>query len=356
MSSSDLSRPPVMVDSEAALAASLQTYDPNRNDGEQRQAASTEKPPPILTILVVNTGVYDLVTECLRSIRKTVHKHSYEIILIDNCPHEDRLADIVNEFGDALSCIRNSKNIGFPASNNRGFAAARGHHVLLLNPDTIALPNTIDRLLEIMELHPEVGMLGCQLLNTDGTLQTSAYNVFPSLLGALLDSLALAFLWRRVHNVVRRSSRPVPQYVKWLKGACLLVRRDVLTQIGLMEETYFLYLDDADWCFRARKDGWKVAMVPSLRIIHHGGKGGTGPGYRESSVAYYYESYLKFVNRYYGRGPAGLRILATMILLRVAAATRLAAIAVAAVRNPEQLSSMSAYWRYVTNRHVRGMV
>ncbi|MDZ4655865.1 MAG: dTDP-4-dehydrorhamnose reductase [Coriobacteriia bacterium] len=193
-------------------------------------------------------------------------------------------------------------NAGFAASNNRGISLTSGRFVLLLNPDAELCNGAVRVLVDYAEEHPEVGIVGASILNPDGSLQANAFGRFPS----LLEYLRLR-IWRLTQRLKgNRSLSPmafdVPTSVDWTTGAAMLVRREAIEDVGFMDEGYFLYYEDVDWCWRMREKGWGVVVVPQARVIHHLGQSGV----RGGAVARAYRESLEKYTR--DRGLTGLRL------------------------------------------------
>jgi GT2 family glycosyltransferase len=171
--------------------------------------------------------------------------------------------------------ITNADNLGFTGGNNQGIAVSRGRYVLLLNPDTEVLDDALARMVTYMDAHPEIGALGPMLLNPDGSVQSSRHR-FPTPATAFIESTALQS-WFPHHRLLRDYyvlDKPDDAIatVDWVDGACLLARREALNQVGLLDDGYFMYSEELDWCRRAKAVGWHVVYYPVARVIHHGGK------------------------------------------------------------------------------------
>jgi len=167
--------------------------------------------------------------------------------------------------------VREVPNEGFSASNNRGIELTSAPFVLLLNPDAVLRPGAVEALLASAERNPRAAIIGPAVLNPDGTAQAYSWGRFPSL---------LSFLWLRVWRMAkllrgnRQLSPHFPHYTKsvdWVTGACMLVRREAIDDAGLMDERFFIYWEDAEWCHRMRDHGWQVLLEPAASVIHYRG-------------------------------------------------------------------------------------
>lgn len=233
-----------------------------------------------LSVIVVSWNVRDLLRRCLQSILAAVDgsapPRTLEILVVDNASADGSAAMVQAEF-PTVRLIANDRNRGFTAANNQGLAASRGRYLLLLNPDAELLDGALAAMVGCMEAHPEVGVLGPQLLYPDGSVQSSRRR-FPTVATALVESTVIQEWWRD-NRVLRRyymlDTPPPPgepQPVDWLVGACLLVRRAVYEQVGGLDEGFFMYSEELDWCRRIKDAGWQVLYLPTARVIHHEGK------------------------------------------------------------------------------------
>ena len=195
-----------------------------------------------------------------------------QVIVVDNASTDGSLAGLTSTY-PALEIVRNAENVGFARAVNQGFRAVRGQFALLLNPDVILLPSALLRLTQFMTAHPEAGIAGPRLLDPDGTVQGSARRD-PSAWTALFGrSAPLTRLFP--NNPVSKRELPArsvadtgPVEVDWLSGACLVARRAAWEQVGLLDERFFLFWEDADWCVRFRRAGWGVYYVPAASGTH----------------------------------------------------------------------------------------
>jgi GT2 family glycosyltransferase len=169
-----------------------------------------------------------------------------------------------------VNLIQNQKNLGFAKANNQALILSKSKYILLLNPDTQVKHAAIERLLSFMDTHLDSGVAGAQLLNSDGSKQNSIAN-FPSLATELLNKSLLRLLFPKTFPGKGRDYRD-PVEVDSVIGACMMVRREAIEQVGLLDEDYFLFLEETDWCYRMKKAGWKVYHVPQAEIYHLQGK------------------------------------------------------------------------------------
>jgi GT2 family glycosyltransferase len=242
--------------------------------------------PPDLSIVIVNWNTRGLLEQCLRSLFDHLEEVVAEVIVVDNAS-SDGSRDMVRSEFPTVRLVANDSNLGFAAGVNRGLAVAQGELVLLLNSDTIAHPGAIPGAVQKLHSEPSIGVLGIRLLNEDGTIQTSAHpHPFPW--RALSLGLAGAIRGRDRRDmeplprpVVDRASRP--EDVDYVKGAFLLLRQEVLHKVGPLDERFFMYCEEADLCYRARRAGWRVVIWPGVAVTHLAG-GSTG-GHRLTAAA-----------------------------------------------------------------------
>ena len=226
---------------------------------------------PDLSIIFVNWNTRDWLRQCLRALPAAVADRSAEVIVVDNASTDGSVEAVRSEFPSAHIIIHDT-NRGFAAGNNAGLRIASGRYALLLNTDTLPEPCALQRMVDFADGLPRAGMVGALLLNPDGGFQAS-YAEFPSLLGETLLLLGLARPLLGPHfpsHSPRDSQRA--RRCDWVQGACLLVRRAALEEIGLMDESFFMYTEETDWCAECWKAGWEVWFTPEARVVHFGGQ------------------------------------------------------------------------------------
>jgi GT2 family glycosyltransferase len=226
-----------------------------------------------LSVIIVSWNVRELLARCLASLR-AAGIGSWEIIVVDNAS-SDGSAAMVRQHFPQVRLIANDSNLGFAHGNNQGIAASQGRYVLLLNPDTEVVGEAVATLLTFLDAHPDVGVVGPQLRYPDGSIQPSRRR-FPTLATAFVESTVLQPLFAG-SSLLRRyyvADRPddVTQDVDWLVGACLLVRREAIAQAGPLDEGFFMYAEELDWCRRIKQAGWRIVYLPAAQVIHYEGK------------------------------------------------------------------------------------
>ncbi len=252
-----------------------------------------------LSVVIVNWNVCDLLRRCLHSILVNL-PHEIEIIVVDNASTDGSVEMVRTEFPD-VRVIANTENRGFPSGNNQGITEAQGRYILLLNPDTEMLGDALATMVNYADEHPDVGVVGPQLLNTDGSVQPSRRRL-PTLATAFFESTWLQpYAPRRLLDHYYAHDRPddAIQDVDWVKGAALMARREAIEQVGLMDERFFMYSEELDWCRRFRDAGWRIVYLPTAQVIHHEGKSS------EQVIAarhiHFQTSKVRYFRKYHGR-------------------------------------------------------
>jgi GT2 family glycosyltransferase len=251
-----------------------------------------------LSIIIVSYNTRDLLAQCMDSIETTVQRVDYEVLVVDN-GSVDGSPEMVESRYPTARLIRNRDNRGFAAANNQAIHISNGRFVLLLNSDAVLLPGAVESMLRFMEHEPRAGIAGGQLLNPDGSFQSSFMD-FPSLLGEVL-------LLTKLSRLVYPSTFPSypPEFsqerraVDWVSGAFLMARREAIDSVGPLDEEYFMYTEETDWCFRMHKAGWLVFYLPEARACHWIGQSSRKvPERRRSQV---YRSKWLFMRKHRGR-------------------------------------------------------
>jgi N-acetylglucosaminyl-diphospho-decaprenol L-rhamnosyltransferase len=258
-----------------------------------------------LSIVIVNWNVKNLLHDCLCSLLdacQTASKLATEIIVVDSASTDGSPQMVRDEFPQAR-LIASDENLGYAGGNNTGANAAIGHYIFLLNPDTIVQPDALTQMVDYMNAHPEVGALGPQLLWPDGTIQSSRRR-FPTLGSLFWESTLLGQWFPRNRHAQRYHLADHPpnqaQEVDWVVGAAILIRREGWHQVGPIEEDFFMYFEETDWCHRAAEAGWETHYLPDARIIHYEGKSS-----EQSAAARtlrFQRSKLRYTRKYFGRG------------------------------------------------------
>lgn len=216
-----------------------------------------------LSVILVNWNTCDLLRDCLNSIRAGTAGLKIEIITVDNGSTDASLDMLAAEFPE-VAVIANADNRGFAAANNQGLGVARGRHVLLLNTDTLVRGDVLARAVEWLDAHPQVGVMGPRVLNSDGTVQDSVKG-WPGF--RYLARQTLGLRRNRAVNLGLQEAAPVPA----VSGCAMFVRRAAIADVGLLDEAFFFYGEETDWCRRFARAGWGVHFAPVGEIVHFGG-------------------------------------------------------------------------------------
>jgi len=250
-----------------------------------------------LSIVVVSWNTRDLLRCCLESVKATCSNLAYEVLVVDNGSTDGSVELVAEDFPDVI-LLRNRENVGFARANNQAIRISRGRHLLLLNSDAELIESTARRIVDFLDAHPEAGALGGQLLNPDGSFQSS-YADFPSLGGEvlLLTGLARWLRWPGYPFYPETRSQQV-QLVDWVSGALLAVRRSAAESVGTLDEDYFMYTEEVDWCYRLWKAGWAIYYLPEVKAYHHaGGSSRRVPLVKRTQL---YQSKRLFFRKHYG--------------------------------------------------------
>ena len=226
-----------------------------------------------VSVVVVSWNARRHLIECLKSIEDTTSGLSLEIIVVDNASSDGSDGAVAEHFPH-VKLIRNRDNLGFAAANNVAIRESTGRYICLINSDVIVLPGCIGNLVDHMNHYPHIGIAGPRVLNPDGTLQPTA-RPFPTLRTYLSSALALPRLSRQSasgrHLHTTDSTHDKPTKSDWLTGCFWIVRREALEKVGLLDEAFFMYAEDLDWCRRFWQASWDVALFATAEAIHFGG-------------------------------------------------------------------------------------
>ena len=227
---------------------------------------------------------------------------SLEIIVVDSASSDDSVQMVQDEFPQ-VQLIASRENLGYAKGNNTGVATASGRYLLILNPDTEVQLNALTEMINYMETNPRVGALGPQLLWPDGTIQSSRRR-FPTL-GSLFWESTLLGQWfpnnrhaQSYHFVDTAPDRP--QTVAWVVGAALFVRREAWQQVGPIDEEFFMYFEETDWCRRCVSAGWEIHYLPAAQIIHYEGK--SSEQVVAARALRFQRSKIRYARKYFGSG------------------------------------------------------
>jgi GT2 family glycosyltransferase len=298
-----------------------------------------------ISVVFVNWNSREYLRTCLESLYRHTSGVLFEVIVVDNHSPEGGIEQIASSFPD-VQILKSEVNLGFAGANNLGCHHARGEYVLFLNPDTELTGNVLAVMYGHLRRLPNAGILGCRLLNTDGTLQTSCIQTFPTIVNQLLDIEALRIrypacpLWNIAPLYAQGG---VPVSVEVISGACMMMRRDVFERAGSFSEDYFMYAEDLDLCYKVKRLGLNNYYAGDATVIHHGGKSSGQADVSQWSTIMKARAVQKFCAKVHGR----LYGWAYRLVMACAAIVRLAVIAcvhIFASRTGPHANSSRAAW------------
>lgn len=255
-----------------------------------------------LTIIIVNWNSVHFVRECLRAIYENSPQRTFEVIVVDNNSPKGGLELLRAEFPQVV-ILESKRNLGFAGANNLGFENSSSEFLLFLNPDTEVIGAAIGTMLDQLKTISDAGVVGCKLLNTDGSIQMSCIQTFPTILNQLLDIEVLrrrwpgCWLWNTA-PLYKDNGQPVDAEV--ISGACMMLKRSVFEAVGKFSEEYFMYGEDLDLCYKVRKLGLRNYYVEQAKVIHHGGKSTAQRKVNLWSIVMKMNSVQNFCHKFYG--------------------------------------------------------
>jgi N-acetylglucosaminyl-diphospho-decaprenol L-rhamnosyltransferase len=255
-----------------------------------------------LTIILVSWNTRDLLSQCLASIFAFPPTCRFEAWVVDNAS-TDGTPEMLQHSFPQVHVIQNRENCGFARANNQAILRSQSRYVLLLNPDTVVKQGALENLVRYMDGNPRAGGAGPRLLNPDGSLQPSCYPT-PTLLNEFLRLFHLDRLFVRAKSNLEAWAMDAPRPVEIIQGACLILRRSALEQVGYLDERFFIYSEDYDICMSLRKDGWTLSWLPFAEVVHYGGQ--STSQVQSEMFLELYENKLKLMRKHYGRSGAAI--------------------------------------------------
>ncbi|MBY0358819.1 MAG: glycosyltransferase [Candidatus Obscuribacterales bacterium] len=227
-----------------------------------------------LSVIIVSWNVAGLLRRCLETLKEDLRGIDAEVFVVDNDSADQSVAMVSSEH-PWVRLIANDSNRGFAAANNQALAQSSGEFVLLLNPDTEVRPGAIPTLLHFLEEHERAAVVAPQLINTDGSVQRSC-RAFPTFAGMLFELLGLSKLFpnneKFGHYKMLDFDHLHEREVDQPEGACLMMRRSVIDQVGTLDEGFFMLFEEVDWCYRIKEAGWQIWFAPQAQVVHHYGQ------------------------------------------------------------------------------------
>lgn len=253
-----------------------------------------------LSIIIVNYKTHDLTLACMQSVFSSATAYKYEIILIDNASN-DGIIHSTNEQFPQVICIANTDNVGFSRANNQGIRIAQGRYVLLLNSDTIVQQDTLETMLRFMDANPSVGASGCKIVLPDGSLDKACKRGFPTPSASFYYAFGFSKLFPNIPRFNQYQLgylSPDEAYpIDSLVGAFMLIRREAIEQVGMLDEEFFMYGEDIDWCYRIKEAGWVNYYYPRTQIVHHKGASSRRKPYK--IIYEFHRAMILFHNKHY---------------------------------------------------------
>jgi GT2 family glycosyltransferase len=265
-----------------------------------RSTPHSAAPDFVLSIIIVNWNTRELLAQCLESVSdeiRELHPLRVETLVVDNASC-DGSAQMVRGRFPWVHLIENPTNVGFAQANNQAMGQCNGRYVLLLNPDTEVKPGALEALIRFMDAHPKTGGAGARLLNPDGTLQPSCYPA-PTLSREFWRLFHLDAL--RPYGVYHMADWDLdrPRSVDIVQGACMILCREALNQVGLLDAEYFIYSEEVDLCHRLKQAGWHLCWMPQAQVVHYGGQ-----STQQVAAAMFlqlYQGKILYFRKHYGR-------------------------------------------------------
>ncbi len=244
-----------------------------------------------ISFIIVNWNTADLLFNCIKSIKDTISGYEYEIILVDNGSIDNSISLIKTKFPQTI-IIPNTKNQGFSRAVNQGIKISNGDFVCLLNTDAVLMPGAVATLIGYLKENKKAGVCGGQLIFEDGRKQNSFDN-YPNLFTELTNKSLLRILMpQRFPSKIKEYNLPIN--VESIIGACMMIKRECINKVGLLDENYFFFLEETDWCYRINRAGYDIVFVPSAKIVHLQGKSAKKVNIK-SRMEFFYSRYLFFI-------------------------------------------------------------
>ena len=221
-----------------------------------------------LSVVIVNYQTFELTKNTINSILKFDYPFTYEIIVVDNASSDDSLSKLEDYFSDKVKFIASAENNGFAAGNNQALDIAKGKYVLLLNSDTVVWENTLKNIYNYMEKHSDVGACGCRVLLENGELDKACKRSFPNVKNSFFRLFHIPTNSKDDNYNLDNLPDDEIYEIDCLTGAFMFIRADALNEVGFLDETFFMYGEDIDLCYRIKNAGWKIIYYGESEITH----------------------------------------------------------------------------------------
>jgi len=255
-----------------------------------------------LSIIIVNYNTKALLRQTLESVFRNHPKYRFEVFVVDN-NSSDGSCGMIQEMFPQVDLIKNGKNLGFSRANNQAIRISQGRYILLLNSDTVVLPGALDTMIEFLEENPHVGAAGCKVVLPKGKLDLACRRSFPTPLNALFQAVGLSKLFPKSPLFAQYNLTYLDEDktypVDCIVGAFMMVRRETIEQVGLLDELFFMYGEDIDWCYRIKQAGWEIYYHPKAKIIHYKGASSEKRKYR--MIYEFHRAMVTFYRKHYAR-------------------------------------------------------
>ncbi len=254
-----------------------------------------------ISVVIVSYNVSSFLDQALTTLKDSAGGLEYEVFVVDNASSDDSI-DMVKKKHPQVRLIENVDNVGFAKANNQALKQVTGRYILLLNPDTVLSHDTLRVMIEFLDNRPGAGAAGCKIINPDGSLQLACRRGFPTPGVAFFKMVGLSNLFPRsktfgAYNLTYLDPDTITE-VDALSGSFMMLRKDVLDEVGFLDEDFFMYGEDLDLCYRIKQGGWKIYYVPSTEIIHFKGESSkTVPSMK--SIHDFYDAMQIFVGKHY---------------------------------------------------------
>ena len=296
-----------------------------------------------LSVIIVNWNTRELLKNCLDSILANNSTSQLEIWVVDNAS-TDESSRMVRERFPQVNLIENLENVGFARANNQAIQQSTGKYVLLLNPDTLVESRTLQALVDFLDEHPDAGAAGARIFKPDGSMQISSHPR-PTLFRELWRLFHIDAAWPYAEYRRTRWETDQVQEVDALMGACLLLKKEVLDQVGCFDEDYFVYTEEVDLCYRIQSAGWRLYWVPQATVVHFGGQ--STQQVPTEMFLHLYHSKIIYFRKHYGASSAQIY----RLILMIAALSRIILAPFVFLKNSshrkKHLTLIDQYWRLI---------